>query len=46
MNEQQMPQTRYQAKKQWPWAVVIAKVYGGYKGFRSYDDYRMWKGQK
>ena len=44
--QQQIPQTRYQAKKMYPWAVVIAKVCGGYKAFRSYDEYMTWKGQK
>lgn len=38
--------TRYIAKKQMPWACIIAKVNGGFLGFESADDYQNWKKQK
>lgn len=39
-------ETRYAAKKECPWAAVIAKVDGGFMVFESYDDYEIWKNQK
>lgn len=38
--------TRYIAKKQMPWACVIAKVNGGFLGFESATDYLIWRKQK
>ena len=29
-----------------PWASIVVKVDGGYKGFESTDDYNAWKNQK
>lgn len=37
---------RYQAVKEMPWAAVIVKVCGGYRGFESVSDYDIWKDQK
>ena len=37
---------RYQAVKEMPWASVIVKVCGGYRGFESVTDYEIWKNQK
>ena len=37
---------RYQAVKEMPWAAVIVKVCGGYRGFESVCDYDVWKNQK
>lgn len=34
------------AKKQAPWAAIIAKVEGGYMAFESVNDYLIWKNQK
>jgi len=38
--------TRRQARRAMPWAAVIIKVEGGYRGFESHDDARTWKNQK
>jgi hypothetical protein len=38
--------TRYMAKKECPWASVIAKVFGGFMAFESVEEYRTWKNQK
>ena len=38
--------TRKHAKELMPWATVIVKVEGGYKGFESVEDYNVWKNQK
>ena len=39
-------ESRYQAKKQCPWASRTAKVFGGFMCFESVDDYKTWKNQK
>ena len=39
-------ESRYQAKKQCPWASRTAKVCGGFMCFESVDDYKTWKNQK
>lgn len=39
-------ESRYQAKKQCPWAEKVTKVCGGYMYFESYYDYQIWKNQK
>lgn len=36
-------ESRYQAKKQCPWAEKVTKVCGGYMCFESYYDYQIWK---
>lgn len=38
--------TRKAAEGRMPWAAKIVKVEGGYKGFESVEDYRIWKNQK
>ena len=38
--------SRYQAKKQCPWAIKTAKVCGGFICFESVTDYKIWKNQK
>lgn len=37
---------RSEAKAKMPWATIITKVYGGYKGFESIHDYESWNNQK
>ncbi len=37
--------TRYMAKKQCPWAAIIAKACGGYWCFESAADYQVWRKQ-
>lgn len=34
------------ARKEMPWASVIARTDDGFVGFESVNDYRIWKGQK
>jgi hypothetical protein len=38
--------TRYWARKLCPWAVVIAKVEGGFICFHSVADYKKWRNQR
>ena len=38
--------TRRQAKKRMPWASVILKVEGGYRGYELVTDYQITKKQK
>lgn len=38
--------TSFFAKKECPWASVIAKVTGGFMCFESVEDYKIWKKQK
>ena len=38
--------SRATAKKQAPWAAVIAKVDGGYMAWESVADYQTWCAQK
>lgn len=38
--------SRYNARKQCPWASVIAKADGGYMAFESVTDYHIWSSQK
>lgn len=35
--------SRYKAKKEYPWATKIAKVYYGFCCFESVEDYRIFK---
>ena len=37
---------RRTAVKRRPWALTIIKVEGGYRGFESLVDYRIWMGQR
>lgn len=37
---------RYQALKECPWALKVAKVLAGYMCFESWTDYEVWKNQK
>lgn len=37
---------RRTAKKRMPWASRIAKVEGGYMGFESINDFKIWNNQK
>lgn len=37
---------RKTAIKEMPWANKVVKVCGGYKGFESINDYKIWKNQK
>lgn len=30
------------ARKLAPWAIIIARTFGGYAAFRSMDDYHRW----
>ena len=34
-----------QAKKAMPWAEIIIRVCGGFHGFESHSDYKLWKKQ-
>ena len=36
---------RRTAKRRMPWAAVIVKVCGGYKGFESVTDWQIWINQ-
>ena len=38
--------TRKQAEKLMPWAAKVVRVQGGYMGFESVEDHRVWKNQK
>jgi len=35
-----------EARKEMPWAAKIVKIEGGYKGFESLYDYKVWAGQE
>lgn len=37
---------RKKALDEMPWASKIDTVEGGYMGFESWDDYRIWRNQK
>jgi len=37
---------RKEAEKAMPWAAVIRKVEGGYRGWESVTDYETWRRQK
>lgn len=45
---QQYVQTNSRAKaiKLMPWAEYLLKVVDGYRGFESFDDYRVWMNQR
>lgn len=39
-------ESRYQARKQAPWAARIARCDGGFIAFESINDYNTWRNQK
>ena len=39
-------ESRYKAKQYCPWAMIAAKVCGGFMCFESSTDYKTWKNQK
>ena len=41
-----MTESRYKARKTYPWAAKIVRVCGGYLCFESVCDYKIWKNQK
>lgn len=45
-NEMIETNSRAKAKKLMPWAAKIVRVEGGYRGFESLVDYKIWKNQK
>lgn len=38
--------TKKEAESMIPWACVIVRVEGGYRGWESQDEYEIWKNQK